>query len=53
MTRLSPISDTALAADGFETLLRKVMFLAFEAGKHTLEGHGFPLARLSDSPIQK
>lgn len=35
------MSDTALAADGFETLLRKVMFLAFEAGKHTLEGHGF------------
>lgn len=41
MTRLSPMSDTALAADGFETLLRKVMFLAFEAGKHTLEGQGF------------
>jgi hypothetical protein len=33
--------ETGLAADGFEALLRKVMFRAFEAGKHTLEGRGF------------
>lgn len=32
-----------MPADQFEQLLRKVMFLAFEAGKHTLEGHGFRL----------
>jgi hypothetical protein len=32
---------TTLADDGFEQLLRKVMFLAFEAGKDSLQSHGF------------
>ena len=34
------MDETGLAAYGFESVLRKVMFLAFEAGKHTLEGRG-------------
>src|SRR6267378_687926 len=37
-----------LADSEFEQLLRKVMFLAFEAGKHTLEGRGFRVPDITD-----